>query len=182
MNNLVFQKRSLYKAGKLLPLSLPLVLPGNFLYDHVTHQVSTQEVEDCTNLQFHLIEETLCLLESISKPVAVLSICGPYRSVKSYFLSRLLGKEETFQLGHTMRACTHGIWLATSVLECQEFSLLVLDTEGMDSVDNAAPEITNLLTLILQVSSMVVYNSKNVPRGKDLKKMRYISYYKCHLQ
>lgn len=64
--------------------------------------------------------------------------------------------------------------VATSVLECEEFALLVFDTEGTDSVDASAPEVTNLLAFALHISSMLVYNSKNVPRGKDLKKIRYV--------
>ena len=173
----MFEKRSLCKEGACLPPSLPLILPGNCSYNADTHQVTAalrmEEDETTTKLQFHLVEETLALIESISKPVAVVSICGPYRSGKSYFLSRLLGDEGTFQLGHTIHACTHGIWLATSVLECNEFALLMLDTEGTDSVDHNAAEVTNLLAFVLHVSSMLIYNSRNVPRGKDLKKMRY---------
>ena len=168
----VFQAGSLGK-GNNLPHSLPLILPGNLSYDSAIHQLSAaQPIEGGIDLKFHLVEETLALLQTISKPVAVLSIFGPYRSGKSYFLSRLLGGEETFKLGHTVHACTHGIWLATSMLEFKDFSLLVFDTEGMDSVDNSAPEVTKLLTFVLHVSSMVIYNSMGVPKGKDLKRIR----------
>lgn len=177
-NSRAYVKRFLGKEGACLPRSLPLILPRNCSYSTETHEVTAA---NCTKVerstaepQFHLVEETLALIESISKPVAVLSIWGPYRSGKSYFLSRLLGDEQTFQLGDSWNACTHGVWLATSVLECKEFAVLVFDTEGTDSVDDSESEVTNLLAFILHVSSMLVYNSKKVPRSKDLKKMRWV--------
>ena len=63
--------------------------------------------------------------------IAVLSICGPYRSGKSYFMSRLIGRPEAFQMGHGMRTCTRGIWMATAILECQQFAIVLLDTERL---------------------------------------------------
>ena len=38
----------------------------------------------------------LQLLRAIDKPLDVLVISGPYRSGKSYFLSKLLGRPRTF--------------------------------------------------------------------------------------
>ena len=75
---------------------------------------------------FKLVNDALELLKTINKPLAVLSICGPYRSGKSYFVSpRLLGSSPAgiFQIGRdSMRACTKGIWMATTILECEEFA------------------------------------------------------------
>ena len=123
-------------------------------------------------MNYKLVPQTVELLESITKPVAILSICGPYRSGKSYFLSRMLGRKETFKLGHSMEACTRGIWMASSVLECDEFVLLLLDTEGIDSINHNNSSVSILLVLTMLLSSTFIYNSKNVPRGRDLKKMR----------
>ena len=83
---------------------------------------------------FVLNDQALEILNSIEKLVAVLSICGPYRTGKSYFLSRFLGMKEAFKLRHTTRACTRGIWLSRTALICEEFVLLILDSEGTDAV------------------------------------------------
>ena len=171
-----FNKVQLLKEGVHVPPSLPLVLPSNCSFDLETQQLTEnkEDVSSDAGINYKLVSETVELLESITKPVAVLSICGPYRSGKSYFLSRMLGRKETFKLGHTMEACTRGIWMASSVLECGEFVLLLLDTEGIDAAgrSNSNAEVANLLVLTMLLSSTFVYNSSRVPRGRDLKKMR----------
>lgn len=155
------------------PLSLPLVLPSNCTFDFDTLKLNSVPETDGP-VEFKLVPQAVRLLESITKPVAVVSICGPFRSGKSYFLSRMLGNKETFQLGHTMDACTRGIWVATSVLECEEFALVLLDTEGIAAPGRTESDsgVTKLLVLTMLMSSMFVYNSKNVPRRADLQRMR----------
>ena len=63
--------------------------------------------------------------------------------------------------------------MGTTVLECEEFVLLLLDTEGTDAVrENAG--INNLLVITTLLSSCLIYNSVGVPRNSDLQKMRYV--------
>ena len=119
-------------------------------------------------------------METIHKPVAVLSIAGPTRTGKSYILSRLLGDPEAFELGHTARACTKGIWMSTSVLECSEYCILLLDTEGIDSVADQASNDAKILVSTLLLSSYFIYNSCGVPRRNDLEKLRSAFYYLFH--
>ena len=124
---------------------------------------------------FVLNDQALEILNSIEKPVAVLSICGPYRTGKSYFLSRFLGMKEAFKLGHTTSACTRGIWLSTTALICEEFVLLVLDSEGTDAVGGGQTSdqiSTSILTLTNLLTSFLIYNSKGLPKKEDLIKMR----------
>lgn len=175
MSTRVFNKVPLQEElGCDFPLSLPLVLPSNCSYDFSTHQLTDSSRGESGDepVELKLVPGTVKLLQGISKPVAVLSMCGPFRSGKSYFLSRMLGARETFQLGHTMEACTRGIWMASSLLECEEFALVLLDTEGIDAPNKTDCGVTKLLVLTMLLSSMFVYNSKNVPRSRDLKRMR----------
>jgi hypothetical protein len=170
------------ELGAGLPPSLPLVLPSECSYNFNTHQITHQSngehgTEDKTSgIEIKLVPETVGLLQGVSKPVAVLSMCGPFRSGKSYFLSRVLGAQETFQLGHTVAACTRGIWMASSVLECEEFVVILLDTEGIGAPDRmgSGSGMSQLLVLLMLTSSMLVYNSMNVPRGKDLCQLRCV--------
>ena len=104
----------------------------------------------------------------------MLSIAGPARTGKSYILSRLLGDSEAFELGHTARAHTKGIWMSTSVLECSEYCILLLDTEGIDAVNAEATNDAKILVSTLLLSSYFIYNSKGVPCNNDLQKMRSV--------
>lgn len=109
-----------------------------------------------------LNEDAIKQLEQIEKPVAVLTICGPYRTGKSYYVSRFLGDDKTFKTSNESDACTFGIWMATRVLECEEFIVIVLDTEGLDNpeVSKSEDDIMNFIVLSSLISSFLVYNTK----------------------
>ena len=113
-------------------------------------------------------------METIHKPVAVLSIAGPTRTGKSYIMSRILGDSEAFELGHTARAHTKGIWMSTSVLECSEYCILLLDTEGIDAANDQASNNAKILVSTLLLSSYFIYNSCGLPHNNDLEKMRLV--------
>ena len=87
----------------------------------------------------------------------------------------MLGSPGTFKLGHSMHACTKGIWIATTVLECDEFVAVLLDTEGIDAVGASETSAMSLLTLTTLLSSFLIYNSKKAPQKVDLDKMRCFS-------
>ena len=163
--------RELALPGRTLPPALPLIISRQDRWDPDSCKLVTTQ-QDGQNHGLQLVEEALELLRTIDKPLAVLSICGPYRSGKSYFMSRLLGRPETFQLGHSMRACTRGIWMATAVIECEEFAIVLLDTEGIDAIGASETMAMSLLTLTTLLSSYLIYNSKKVPQKVDLDKMR----------
>ena len=163
--------RQLSLPGKTLPPSIPLIISSQDNWDSDTYQLETDKTAT-KDTRFKLVEDALTLLRAIDKPLAVLSICGPYRSGKSYFISRVLGSPGAFKLGHSMQACTRGIWMATTVLECQEFATILLDTEGIDAVGASETMAMSLLTLTTLLSSFLIYNSKKVPQKVDLTKMK----------
>ena len=163
--------RQLSLPGKTLPPSIPLIISSQDNWDPDTYQLETDKTAR-KDTRFKLVEDALMLLRAIDKPLAVLSICGPYRSGKSYFISRVLGRPGAFKLGHSMQACTRGIWMATTVLECQEFATVLLDTEGIDAVGASETMAMSLLTLSTLLSSFLIYNSKKVPQKVDLTKMK----------
>ena len=161
-------------GGKTLPPSIPLIISSQDNWNPVSCQLETGK-QDPNNHSLKLVDDAIELLRSINKPLAVLSICGPYRSGKSYFISRALGSPGAFKLGHSMQACTRGIWMATTVLECPEFTTILLDTEGIDAVGASETMAMSLLTLTTLLSSFLIYNSKKVPQKVDLNKMRCFS-------
>ena len=163
--------RELALPGKALPPAIPLIISCQDSWDPDSCKLKTGK-QDGQHHGLQLVEDALELLRTINKPLAVLSICGPYRSGKSYFMSRLMGRPEAFQLGHGMRACTRGIWMATTILECQQFAIVLLDTEGIDAIRASETTAMSLLTLTTLLSSYLIYNSKKVPQKVDLNKMR----------
>ena len=65
--------------------------------------------------------------------------------------------------------------MATTVLECEDFTTVLLDTEGIDAVGVSETMAMSLLTLTTLLSSFLIYNSKKVPQKVDLDKMRCFS-------
>ena len=173
MDSLTLHNLSLPEQTRPLPPAIPLVLSSQDRWDSDTCRLEAgPENNGQEPYRLQLVPHSLQLLETINKPVAVISICGPFRSGKSYFLSRLLGKKEAFKLGHSMQACTRGIWMATSVLECKEFAIILMDTEGIDAIGSSQTTAMSLLTLATLFSSYLIYNSKRVPQKVDLSKMK----------
>ena len=65
--------------------------------------------------------------------------------------------------------------MATTVLECDDFVTVLLDTEGINAVGGSETSAMSLLTLTTLLSSFLIYNSKKVPQKVDLDKMRCFS-------
>ncbi len=163
--------RDLTLPGRSLPPAMPLIISTQDSWDPHSCKLETHQ-HNSQPQHLQIVTDTLQLLGTINKPVAVLSICGPYRSGKSYFISRLLGRPGAFQLGHRMQACTRGIWMATTVLECEQFVTILLDTEGIDAIRASETMAMSLLTVTTLLSSYLIYNSMKVPQKVDLDKMR----------
>ena len=166
--------RKLSLPEKSLPPSIPLIISSQDNWNSECCQLETGK-QNPNNHTLKLVDDAVELLHTIDKPLAVLSICGPYRSGKSYFISRALGSPGAFKLGHSMQACTRGVWMATTVLECQDYATVLLDTEGIDAVGASETMAMSLLTLTTLLSSFLIYNSKKVPQKVDLDKMRCFS-------
>ena len=167
----VFTKR---KLGENLPSSIPVVYRTNMEYDAATNTLKRKPDSREHEAGLQLYSQAARLLKSITKPLAVVSVCGRYRSGKSYFLSRMLGSSDAFSLGHTMHACTFGIWMGTTILECDEYAILLLDTEGIDAVGSTGTSDASILVMTILLSSFMIYNSVHAPTRTDLEKMRYI--------
>ena len=128
--------------------------------------------DESSRKQLQIVPETLELIRGIQKPIAAVAVCGPYRTGKSYFLSRMLGETEYFKVGHSTEMCTRGIWMATSVLECEEFVVVFFDTEGIGAVDDSMQSSTSFIIMAALTSSLLIYNTKRPLQLKDIEKLR----------
>jgi Guanylate-binding protein, N-terminal domain len=115
--------------------------------------------------------------------ITVASIVGAYRTGKSAILSRLLpkapgGKSNSFNVGHTVNACTKGIHMSTSLLENPadpNTRILVMDTEGLGAPTAGRVHDTNILVLTLLLSRVLMLNTKGTIDQTSLDTLRVVA-------
>ncbi|XP_077994943.1 uncharacterized protein LOC144448548 [Glandiceps talaboti] len=161
--------------------SLPLCYPNNYKWDSKKGKLKKQK--NVPRDKLVVCDEAISLLKSIKDyPVCVVSIAGDRRSGKSYILSQLQEPpRETcvFNISPVMRTNTIGIWMSGEIFlkklsDGTEVAVILLDTEGLGSVDNMGEGDDPLFTLIVLISSVLIYNSNNIAKADDLQKLRFI--------
>ncbi|KAL7604622.1 uncharacterized protein LOC111914698 [Lactuca sativa] len=113
--------------------------------------------------KFQMDPEAVSVLQLVKEPVGVVSVCGRARQGKSFILNQLLGRSSGFQVASTHRPCTKGLWLWSTpikrtALDGTEYSLLLLDSEGIDAYDQTGTYSTQIFSLAVLLSSMFIYN------------------------
>ena len=162
-------------SGKVIPLCLP----NDYVWDE---QSNTYKKISVKRDSLVINEEAVKILERITNPISVVAVVGPCRSGKSYLLNQLIpSKESLFILGHTMVSKTMGIWMWDTpfqhILESgEEVTVILLDTEGVDAIKAGSRGDTQVFTLSVLLSSLLVYNSTQVPKRENLNQMTYPYY------
>ena len=123
-------------------------------------------------------------LNSVTKPLVIISVAGLYRTGKSYLLNRLLGKEVGFPLGSTVQSETKGIWIWVSPHPMDPDKVLVLlDTEGLaDPEKGNATHDAQIFCLALLLSSTFVYNSKGTIDNNALHDLQMTAELSSHIK
>ena len=160
--------------------AIPLCYPNDMEWDPKRNKC--RRLKDVERKKLILNPQALEILRSISGPVCVIAIVGPCRSGKSYILSRLIsskGEKCHFDLGHEMDPKTMGIWMwdqpfKMKLSDCEEeVTIILLDTEGIDAANATDQGDSQIFTLSVLLSSLMIYNSMNVPKREDLNQMQY---------
>lgn len=119
------------------------------------------------------------MLQKIKEPVCVVSIAGPCRDGKSYILAEVFGQKEVFPVGHLVDPETTGIWIWIIPQKFQDsngrpFRVVLLDSEGTNAVTAEGQSDNQIFTLTVLLSSILIYNSKGVPKRNDLNDLDFI--------
>ena len=116
----------------------------------------------CQSGNFEPVEETLAWLRTITKRISVVCCVGKYRTGKSFLLNTLARTSAFtgFLVGRSVQACTKGLWLMRSPLfEDERTCVLLMDSEGIDSLEANDNHDVTVFTLALLLSSIFCYNS-----------------------
>ena len=121
--------------------------------------------------KFELGAEAVAAIAKIRGPVAVCAVCGRARQGKSFILNKLAQTNagEGFVVGPTHRPCTKGIWLWSSPLEMtaidgSKYSMLLIDTEGIDAYGTSNNIITKY-TLTQIIASILIHGILQIKRA-----------------
>lgn len=88
-----------------------------------------------------------------------------YRTGKSYLLNRvLLNRKDGFGVGPTVNACTKGLWvwgrpIEGRTAEGHACSVIVVDSEGIGSVNEDSDHDARIFSLAVLLGSYFIYNS-----------------------
>ncbi|KAJ6289694.1 hypothetical protein OIU78_025589 [Salix suchowensis] len=117
--------------------------------------------------KFKVHPDAVDALMQIKGPIGVVSVCGRARQGKSFLMNQLLGRSTGFQVGSTNGPCTKGIWiwsapLKRAAMDGTEYSLVLLDCEGIDAYDQTGTHSAQIFSLAILLSSLFVYNQMGV--------------------
>ncbi|XP_064630823.1 guanylate-binding protein 3-like [Lineus longissimus] len=124
-----------------------------------------------------LNKEALDELKQVTQKLVVVSAVGPYRTGKSYLLSRLskLVKGPKFTVGHKSEPQTKGLWLMIidhpGLPDCK---LALLDTEGVgDTKKGDTQHDAMLFVLTCLLSDTMIYNGSKAIDEVAFEKLKY---------
>jgi hypothetical protein len=129
---------------------------------------------------FKVHDTGLNILSAVKGPIAIVAVAGLYRTGKSYLLNVLtgnVGSTSAFEVGHSVSACTKGMWLWSepkydAERDCHIF---FVDTEGLGSTSRSSTHDSRVFALSLLLSSFFIYNSRGVIDGQAIEDLSLVA-------
>jgi hypothetical protein len=133
--------------------------------------------------KYYVFPSAIKYLMTLTRPLAIISVVGLYRTGKSYLLNRILDapKDQCFKVSPTVKSCTKGLWLMAPVLHRENYDILVTDTEGLGSLSATATHDSRVFSLALLLSSTFLYNSCGAINETSLNNMSLVSSIASHI-
>lgn len=115
---------------------------------------------------FHVTEQAKATFQSLQAPIRILSIVGRYRTGKSSLMNSIVG-HSCFDTSSTVQAHTKGI-----VGHVLAPGTIVLDTEGLGSVQVSQNHDASIFALAMMVSSGCLLNTLGTITAQDIEDLR----------
>lgn len=164
--------------------AIPLCIPNNFKWNpHTGNLEKTKERRQTLTVN----DEALKELGKIKEPVCVVSIVGPCRDGKSFILGEAFNQSDVFPVGFNMDPETMGIWIWILPYTMRDnrghdVRVVLLDSEGTECAEAAGQQDNQIFTLTVLMASMLIYNSKGVPKRHDLNQLEFVLKLSCQIQ
>ena len=108
------------------------------------------------------------LSQKSNEKIGIMSLVGKYRTGKSFLLNRVIlnmDDNSGFEVGHSIKPCTKGIWLWSEPLIIQNnhsknpFPCFLIDTEGLEAYDEEVNHDSKIFLISVLMSSLFIFNS-----------------------
>jgi hypothetical protein len=146
-------------------------------------EVVRENEEDVLKLNPKAVE----IIQQVIGHVAVVAVCGLYRTGKSSLLNWLLDRKAGFVVGPTVQACTRGIWIWGRPKEYvmpngKKGHVLMLDTEGLGGVDANQQYDARIFSLATLLCSKLIYNSLGSVDENAISNLSFIANLTKHIR
>lgn len=135
---------------------------------------------------FHVTDDALAILRSIDIPIAPVAVAGRYRTGKSFLLNCLVQDKSGFEVGPTIEACTHGIWLWSEphIVESngQRTAVLFVDTEGLGANSSDVQHDSRVFALATLLCSVLIYNSVGTIDEEAISQLSFVAQLSRHIE
>ncbi|XP_070552135.1 uncharacterized protein [Ptychodera flava] len=167
------QEKSTTKGYK----AIPLCYPDNYVWNKADNTLTQRTRVSKGKLKLN--DDALSVLEHIDQPVCLVSIVGDSCTGKSYILNQLqsdMEKRCTFGVSASLKGFTKGLWMSgkpisQTLSDGTEVAVIFIDSEGLDSLEASKNE--QLFVLAVLISSLLIYNCKNITKPEASTKLRY---------